>query len=101
MYSNFACLIKKKFNTGLVYNGKYLKTKIKSHENLIKTNIHNKKLPPKKSLCLAHTITLLDLVFQSDKNYYPKTFLEECKHKFNEEIMKIFIIIKKIFVFIF
>ena len=37
----------KKINTGLVYNRKDLKTKIKSHEILIKTNIHDNKLPPK------------------------------------------------------
>ena len=36
---------KKKIDSKLVYNEKYLKTKIKSHNGKTNTNFHNDKIP--------------------------------------------------------
>ena len=38
-------IIKKKIDSKLVYNEKYLKTKIKSHNGKTNTNFHNDKIP--------------------------------------------------------
>ena len=38
-------IIKKEFDTELVYNEKYLKTKIKSYNGKINTSFHNNKIP--------------------------------------------------------
>ena len=40
-----AILLKKGFDSEPVYNEKYLRTKIKSYEGIISTNIHGDKIP--------------------------------------------------------
>ena len=39
-----AILLKKRFDIELVYNDKYLKTKIKSYKGKVNTNFHNDKI---------------------------------------------------------
>ena len=53
--NKFNSTFKKKFNCEPVYNEKYLKTKIKSHERKINTNFHNDQIPNKSShrICLS------------------------------------------------
>ena len=59
---------------------KYIKTKIKTDTDIIITNFHNKKIPKEKVPCKCLSITMPDSVIESDKKYYPQTFLEECKY---------------------
>ena len=59
---------------------KYIKTKIKTYEDSIIANFHNKKMPKKKVPCKCLSIIMLDSVIESDEKYYPQTFLEECKY---------------------
>ena len=51
------------------------------------TNFHNKKMPKEKVPCKCLSIIMLDSVIESDKKYYPQTFLEECKYV--QEMIKI------------
>ena len=76
--------IKKEFNREPVYNGKYCKTKIKSHKKKINTNFHNNKIPKEGSQCICSSTILLDSVYRKD-NYYPQMFLEECKYVVKEK----------------
>ena len=62
------------------YDDKYIKTKIKTYADIIITNFHNKKMPKEKVPCKCLSIIMLDSVIESDENYYPQTFLEECKY---------------------
>ena len=62
------------------YDDKYIKTKIKTYADIIITNLHNKKMPKEKVPCKCLSIIMVDSVIESDENYYPKTFLEECKY---------------------
>ena len=62
------------------YDDKYIKTKIKRYSDSIITNFHNKKMPKQKVPCKCLSIIMLDSVIESDKKYYPQTFLEECKY---------------------
>ena len=62
------------------YDDKYIKTKIKKYADSIITNFHNKKMPKEKVPCKCLSIIMLDSVIESDKKYYPQTFLEECKY---------------------
>ena len=63
---------------------KYIKTKIKTYEDNITTNLYNKKgfkkvpeeIIPHK--CLS--ITILDSVLYVYEKYHPQIFLEECKY---------------------
>ena len=62
------------------YDDKYIKTKIKKYTDFIITNFHNKKMPKEKVPCKCLSIIMLESVIESDKKYYPQTFLEECKY---------------------
>ena len=64
---------------------KYIKTKIKTYEDSINTNFHNKneskKMPAEKIPCKCLSIIILDSVLYAYKKYHPQIFLEECKYK--------------------
>ena len=72
------------FNSETAYcdddDDKYIKTKIKTYAGIIITNFHNKKIQKEKVPCKCLSIIMLDSVVESDKKYYPQTFLEECKY---------------------
>ena len=74
-------LMKKKFESKPVYDNEYIKTKIKIYANSIITNFHNKEIPKEKAQCECLSIIMLDSVIKANKNYYPQTLLEECKHE--------------------
>ena len=62
-------MIKKEFDSKPVYNEKYVKTKIKSHNGKIDTNFHNNKIPKKGSQCNCLSVILIDSVYRKDKDY--------------------------------
>ena len=72
------------FNSKITYgdddDDKYIKTKIKTCSDIIITNVHNKKIPKEKVPCKCLSIIMLDSVIESEKKYYPQTFLAECKY---------------------
>ena len=78
-------IIKKEFDSELVYNEKYLKAKIKSYSGKTNTNFHNNKIPREGSQFICLSVTLINFVFRTGKNYYPQVFLEECKYVVKEK----------------
>ena len=79
-------LMRKKFDSKPFYandrNGKYIKTKIKTFNDSIITNFHNKKVPKEKITHKCLSIILLDSVIKTDNSkYYPQKFSEECVYK--------------------
>ena len=61
-------------------NDKYIKTKIKMHEDRVNTNFQSKKMPKENASYKCLSLIVLDSVIRVDKIYYPRTFLEECKY---------------------
>ena len=55
--------LKKEFDSEQVYNEKYLKTKIKSHNGKINTNFHNNKILKEGSQFICLSVILIDFVF--------------------------------------
>ena len=45
--------VNKEFHSDLLYNGKYLKAKIKSYNAKINTNFHNNEIPKEGSQCIC------------------------------------------------
>ena len=73
-------LIKKEFNSEPVYNDRYIKTKIKIYNDRVYTNFQHNKMPKDNEYCPGLSVILLDSIFvNSNKEYYPQIFLEECK----------------------
>ena len=62
--------IKKKFDSELVYNGKYLKAKIKSYKRKINTHFHTNKMPKESSTFVCLSVIVIGSVFRTGKNYY-------------------------------
>ena len=67
-------IIKKEFDSELVYNEKYLKTKIKSYNGKIYTNFHNNKILKEGSQCIS-----LSVIIKYKKNF----FLRKYEKRFN------------------
>ena len=78
-------LISKKIDSEPIYNDNYIKTKIKSDNNDIRTNFrdksNNRKVPKEDCSYKCLSLISLDSVIQMDKKYFPQTLLEECKYK--------------------
>ena len=89
-------LINKKFDSEPVYNNKYINTKVKLYNNDIKTNFHDenniREVPKENCAYKCSSLIYLDSVIQTNKKYYPQTFLEECKYKFTNKKVKNLII---------
>ena len=45
--------VNEEFHSDLLYNGKYLKAKIKSYNAKINTNFHNNEIPKEGSQCIC------------------------------------------------
>ena len=71
--------IKQEFDSKLVYNKEFLKTKIKSHGDKA-TDIYDKKLPKVDSNYTCLAVISLDAALKKDDNYYLQVFLKECKY---------------------
>ena len=62
-----------------MYNDKYIKTK--SYNNGLYTNFNYNKIPKDNEYGTCLSVILLDSIFvNSDKEYYPQIYLEECKY---------------------
>ena len=57
---------KKEFNSELVYNEKYLKTKKKPCRRKISTNFHKNKIPKEGCQCIRLSVILIDSVYRKE-----------------------------------
>ena len=85
-------LIGKKIYSELIYNDNYIKTKIKSYNNDIRTNLcdesNNRKVPKEDCSYKCLSLISLDSAIQMSKKYFPQTLLEECKYKLIKKKIK-------------
>ena len=77
-----------------MYNDKYIKTKIKIYNDRVHTNINDipiiNEIPKYNEYCACLSVIILDSIFvNSDKEYYPQIFLEECKYAIKDSEYKI------------
>ena len=69
----------KKFDSKPACNKKFLKTKIKSDDEV--TDFYDKKIPKVDSNHTCLTVITLDSALKKhDENFYPQVFLKECKY---------------------
>ena len=78
-------IIYKEFDSNPVYNEKYIKTKIKSYNGKINTNLYGNKIPKEGSHFICQSMILINSAFRTARNYYPQVFLEECKYVVREK----------------
>ena len=79
-----------RLNSDVIYDDKYIKTKIKTFEN-VKTLFSNNIIPKERIECECIPCISLDFVLKIEKKYYPQIYLEQCKCKVKEKKIKNFI----------
>ena len=69
-----------------MYDDKDIKTRIKIYNDRVYTNFQHNKIPKDNEYCACLSVILLDSIFvNSNKEYYPQIFLEECKYAIKDE----------------
>ena len=71
--------VKREFDSKLVYNTNYLKTKIKSHCDEV-TDFYDKKISKLDSNHTCIAAVSLDSALKKNNDYYAQLFLKECKY---------------------
>ena len=70
-----------KFHSELVYEYKYLKTKVKEYDGAIKTNFLGNGILKENIHYTCIAPSTIDSVMKTDKKYFPQVYLAECKYK--------------------
>ena len=80
-----------KFHSEPVYEYKYLKTKVREFDGVIKTNFLGKGIPKENMYYTCIACITIDSVLTIDKKNHPQVYLEECKYKVKKIQMPRFI----------
>ena len=80
-----------KFHSEPVYDKKYLKTKVREYDGVIKTNFLGNDVPNENMHYTCIACITIDSVMNMDKKNYPQVYLEECKYKIKKIQMSTFI----------
>ena len=73
--------LKIKFHSLPVYDKKYLKTKVREYDGVIKTNFLGNDVPKENMHYTCIACITIDSVMKMDKKYFLQVYLEECKYK--------------------
>ena len=76
-----------KFHKTPVYDGKYLKSKVREFSGVIKTNFLGDEVPKENKHYTCITCITIDSVMRTEKKNYPQAYLEECKHRMKKTKM--------------
>ena len=79
------------FHSEPVYEYKYLRTKVREFDGVIKTNFLGNGVPKENMHYTCIACITIDSVMRMDKKYFPQVYLEECKYKIKKIQMPRFI----------
>ena len=80
-----------KFHSMPVYDEKYIKTKVREFNGVIKANFLGDELPKENEHYTCIACVTIDSVMRMEKKNYPQVYLEECKYKIKKTKMTNFI----------
>ena len=83
--------MKIKFHSIPVYEEKYLKTKVREYDRVIKTKLLGNDVPKENMYYTCIACTAIDYVMRMEKKTFPQVYLEECKYKTKKIQMSRFI----------
>ena len=81
-----------KFHSEPVCDKKYLKTKVRENDGVIKTNFLGNDVPNENMHYTCIACITIDSVIRMENKYFPQVSLEECKYKIRKIEMSRFII---------
>ena len=80
-----------KFHSIPVYDGKYIKAKVREFNGVIKTNFLGDEIPKESMHYTCIACITIDSVMRMEKKNYPQVYLEECKYRMKKTKMTKFI----------
>ena len=83
--------LKIKFHSMPIYDEKYLKTKVREYDGVIKTNFLGNSVPKENMHYTCTACVTIDSVMKMEKKDFPQVHLEECKYKLKKIQMSRFI----------
>ena len=83
--------LKIKFHSEPVYEYKYLKSKVREYDGVIKTNFLGNGIPKENMHYTCIACITIESVMKMDKKYFPQVYLEECKYEIKKIKMSKFI----------
>ena len=70
-----------RFHSQPIYDGKYIKAKVKTFSNMTNILFSGNELTKERSHYICFATTCIDSVLKEDKKNYPQVYLEQCKYK--------------------
>ena len=80
-----------KLSSDLIYDDSYIKAKVKTFYEVIKTLFDGGEIPKERVEYNCLACISIDSVLRVDKKYYPQVYLEQCKYNVKKREMKSFI----------
>ena len=80
-----------KFQSEPIYDDSYIKTKVKTFSEMIKTLFDGDKIPEERIEYACIACLSVDYVLKIDRKYYPQVNLEQCNYKVKKREIKRFI----------
>ena len=80
-----------KFYSEPIYDDSYIKSKVKTFSDIIKTLFDGDGIPREKIEYVCIPCVSIDSVLKVDKKYFPQVYLEQCKYKVKKREIKSFI----------
>ena len=74
-------LLNRKFHGQPIHDDRYVKTKVKTFDEAIKTHFSDNKVPKEKSHYICIAVICIDSVLNKDGKNHPQVYLEQCKYK--------------------
>ena len=84
-------LLDVKFHSQPIYDGKYIKPKVKTFSNTINTLFSGDEIPKERIHYGCISVICIDSVLRTDKKNYPHVYLEQCKYKIKKRELVNFI----------
>ena len=77
-----------KLDSDVIYDGQYIKTKVKRFSEITKTMFDRDKIPKERVEYTCIPCTSIDSVLKIDRKHYPQVYLEQCKYKVKKREIK-------------
>ena len=84
-------LLNVRLHSEAIYYDKYIKTKVKTFNEMTNTLFSGEEIPKEKVHYVCILAICVDSVLKVDKKNYPQVFLEQCKYKVKKKELTSFI----------
>ena len=92
IWNKIKSVLNVKFHCQPIYDGKFIKTKAKTFNNMINTLFTGDEIPKERNHYVCTSSIYIDSVLNADKKNYPQGYLEQCKYKIKKRELVNFIV---------